>query len=98
MPGKVEIENIEEKRQQVGIDDVELRAEIRDLKVGDVVKLTFMASAGSFESVPVRITHIRGGAFRGKLGWRALTIPQGKIVEFTFTHIHSVLKKHTVHV
>src|SRR5207248_1333804 len=34
----IEIENIEEMRRQEGIDDVELRGEIRGLKVGDFVK------------------------------------------------------------
>ena len=97
MARTVEIENIEEKRRQVGIDDVELREEIRALKVGDAVKLTFMSSTGASESVPVRITRIRGTAFRGKLVKRALAIPRGTIVEFTIAHVHSLVNGQAVH-
>ena len=42
MRNPVEIENIEEMRRREGIDDVELRSEIRDLQVGDSVRLTLM--------------------------------------------------------
>ena len=50
MRDRVRIENIEEMRLHEGIDDTELRKEIRALKVGDFVKLTLLARAGSFES------------------------------------------------
>src|SRR4051794_12299675 len=63
----VEIENIEEMRRREGIEDVELREEIRGLRVGDIVKLTFLTGSHSFETLLVRITSIRGAAFRGKL-------------------------------
>jgi len=89
----IEIEDIEQIRQQEGIDDVELRAAIRRLKVGDCVRLTFMADARRPETVPVRITHIRPGlTFRGKLVKRALKMPLGTIVEFTWDHVHSVVE------
>ncbi|HMF11752.1 MAG TPA: hypothetical protein VKE94_05580 [Gemmataceae bacterium] len=41
----VEIENIEARRHQVGIDDVVLREDIRGLAVGDLVKFTLPAAA-----------------------------------------------------
>src|SRR5438445_738788 len=63
----VEIEDIEQRRLRAGIDDVELRSEVRGLHVGDVVKLTFLAGTTSFETLAVRITSISGLAFRGKL-------------------------------
>src|SRR5258708_6931518 len=36
----IELENIEDMRREAGIDDVELREEIRGLRVGDSVRLT----------------------------------------------------------
>src|SRR5438477_584590 len=53
-----QIENIEELRRREGIDDVELREEVRGLGVGDVVMLTFLTGTNSFagETLPVRIT------------------------------------------
>ena len=88
---RVEIENIEEMRRQQGIDDVELAEAIRHLKVGDIVNLTFLTKARSFDTAPVRITQISGMAFRGKLVKPASALGQGKIVEFTVSHIHSVV-------
>lgn len=94
----VEIENIEEMRRVEGIDDVDLRVEIRALKAGDFVNLTFVSSTRSFETLQVRITSIRGGAFRGKLvagprcaGLRPLGA--GAPVMFTTAHIHSLFKR-----
>ncbi len=93
MTNTVEIEDIEQMRLEQGINDVELRAEIRRLSVGDVVRLTFRASAHSAQTVPVRITRIRQEmTFRGKLTQRALKVPPGTTVEFTRTHVHSVVK------
>src|SRR5258708_5853692 len=68
MSQRVQFENIEEMRRTAGIDDVELREAIRQLQVGDSVKLTLLI-AGSFpgEPVIVRITSINGNQFRGKL-------------------------------
>ena len=55
----IEIEDIEGMRRLAGIDDVELRSEIRSLRLGDMVKLTFWAGPSS-ECLFVRITRIRG--------------------------------------
>jgi hypothetical protein len=98
MQTTVEIENIEEIRRQEGIDDVDLRMEIRSLKVGDFVKLTFLTSATAFETLVVRITSIRGSAFRGKLVKRGSPGSRSKLeagasVAFTTAHIHSLLKR-----
>ena len=72
MAKPVEIENIEEMRRRVGIDDVELRQAIRGLRIGDYVKLTLRTGATSSagEVFLVRITRIRGPEFRGKLADR----------------------------
>jgi len=65
----VELENIEALRLSQDIDDVELRAEVRALRAGDAVKLTFLnakkASAG--ETLLVRIDRTDGRAFHGTL-------------------------------
>ena len=65
----VVIEDIEEMRRREGIDDVELRQAIRGLRAGDCVRLTALTG----DRVPVgkpllvRITSIRGTAFRGRI-------------------------------
>ena len=92
-----DIENIEELRRQQGIDDVELRVGIRGLSAGDCVNLSFMTSATTFETLAVRITSIRGTAFRGKLAAtpasKALShLRVGSALTFTQTHIHSIHK------
>lgn len=94
----VEIENIEEMRLQAGIEDVELRQDIRKLAIGDFVVLTLLSGDGSraSETWEVRITAIRGSAFRGKLA--RPTSPglarqrAGARIEFRATHIHSLPK------
>jgi len=91
MDKRIEIENIEEMRRQQGIEDVELAEEIRGLKVGHVVLLTFLSSARCFEMVPVRITQKNGIAFHGKLVRASSIFGRGKKVEFTIAHIHSVI-------
>ena len=101
MPNTVEIENIEEMRRQEGIDDVELRIEIRSLHAGDFVKLTFLIGTTSFETLLVRITSIRGSAFRGKLVTRPTSsglskLEAGAPIVFTTAHIHSLLKKQEI--
>jgi hypothetical protein len=93
----VEIEDIEQRRLQAGIDDVELRSEIRRLRVGDVVYVTFLTGPTAFEMLPVRVTSIRGAAFRGKLadspGSPALSrLRAGSPLAFTAAHIHSLLR------
>ena len=100
MRNPVRIEDIEGMRRQAGIDDVELREEVRRLEIGDLVKLTFLTSINSFggETLVVRVTQIHGRTFRGKLlnrpvsaGLRALRA--GSSVGFTAAHIHSVAGK-----
>lgn len=105
MGNRVEIENIEEKRRQVGIDDVVLREDIRGLDVGDVVKLTLLTGTPSFagETVSVRITSIRGPAFRGKLACKPVSpglsrLEIGSPVSFTASHIHSLARGRQIEV
>jgi hypothetical protein len=95
----IEIENIAELRRREGIDDVELGEAIRGLRAGDYVKLTFLTPNKSFagETLVVRITSIKGGAFRGKLAAAAdcADLPNlraGFPVAFTRDHIHSTVK------
>jgi hypothetical protein len=99
MQNTVAFENIEEMRRRQGIEDVELRSEIRGLAVGDFVRLTLVNSAEEFkgESLLVRITSIRGYTFRGKLANEpaarcATELHLGSPVVFTTAHIHSVPK------
>ncbi|MCI0378810.1 MAG: hypothetical protein L0215_14475 [Gemmataceae bacterium] len=94
----LKIENIEEMRRQEGIDDAELRVEIGRLKVGDFVKLTLLTGTTSFETLLVRITSIRGSAFRGKLASQQTSKGLAKLRDrpafaFTTAHIHSIPKK-----
>jgi hypothetical protein len=100
----VEIENIEEMRLRAGIDDVELRQEIRGLRIGDFVKLTLLTGAKSMtgETVFVQITSIRGNEFRGKLAKKPASaglskLPVGLSVAFTNAHIHSLPKEQPAH-
>jgi hypothetical protein len=100
----VEIENIEGRRLQVGIDDVELREEIRGLHVGDSVNLTFLPGAGPFgdETLLVRITRIRGPAFRSTVATKPASVGLSKLwvgstVPFTATHIHSLQRGRSKH-
>jgi hypothetical protein len=104
MRHRVMIEDIEEMRRRQGIDDVELREEICGLEIGDFVKLTLLSGTGPFagETLLVRITSIKGDAFRGKLAQRpALTslsdLRAGSAVAFTKAHIHSVPKGQPPH-
>jgi hypothetical protein len=97
MSQRVEFENIEEMRCAAGIDDVELRHAIRDLQVGDLVKLTLRGSEGSFpgEILLIRITSIKGDVFRGKLaqdkrGARRAGVTEGTLLAFTREQIHSI--------
>jgi len=99
MDKPLEIENIEQRRCSLGIEDVELREAIRGLRVGDYVRLTILtggkSSAG--ETLLVRITRITGSEFRGKLadGLPSLDLPglrAGAGLAFTANHIHSLPK------
>ena len=103
MGKRVEIENIEERRREVGIDDVVLREDIRGLAIGDLVRLTLLTDTASFagETVLVRITSIRGPAFRGKLVGKPTSISLSRLgvgspVAFTAAHIHSLARGRTM--
>ena len=94
------IQNIEEMRREEGIDDPELRLQIGALKRGDCVKLTFLASQRSptGETLPVRITSMRKGIFRGKLMRPPMAVglvelAAGTVIVFTAAHIHSLSSK-----
>src|SRR5579875_4060383 len=67
MRASIEIENIDELRLCNGIDDIELHEEIKHLRVGDHVLLTFLSGANLRTTLPVRITRIRARQFRGRL-------------------------------
>ena len=101
MPKSVEIENIEELRRREGIVDVELRDEIGGLQIGDFVKVTLLTGARSCgETVSVRITGIRGNAFRGKVATRPAGLSKlriGSFIAFTRAHIHSTQKGELTH-
>jgi len=93
------VQNIEQMRQREGIDDVELRREIRTMKIGDCVRLTLVSElkhAGS-ETVVVRITKIDGANFRGSLLSKPTTkglnsLPADLSLDFKGEHIHSLEK------
>src|SRR5947199_2573340 len=100
MPSGVQIENIEAMRRREGIDDVELRDEIRGLEAGDLVMLTFLTGLRSpaGETLLVRITRIIDGVFHGKVASRpaALGLSDlriGSAVNFMPAHIHSIPRK-----
>jgi len=96
MSQRVQFENIEEMRQNAGIDDIELRDAIRRLQVGDWVKLTVSIN-GSFPGDPlfIRITSIKGNLFRGKLAQpgraaRRAKLTTESVLTFTGEQIHSI--------
>jgi hypothetical protein len=98
MRNKVAIENIDEMRRRAGIDDVELQESIRHLKVGDAIKLTLVSRSGTSETLSVRITRIKGTAFRGKLTRKPVLVSlsclrAGSFVVFSTAHIHSIAIK-----
>ncbi len=91
------IENIDELRRCNGIDDVELHEDIDRLRVGDHVLLTFLSGANLRTTLPVRITRIRAGRFRGRLAgplarpaW--LGLRPNALVDFTAGQIHSIAR------
>src|SRR5689334_17596609 len=100
----VQIENIEAMRLREGIDDVELREDVRALAVGDLVRLTFVPRDKSFagETLVVRITAVSGASFRGKLAGRPASkglseLRVGAPLAFTAAHIHSLPKGRPAH-
>jgi hypothetical protein len=101
MLGTIEIENIDDLRQREGIDDIELHEDIGRLRVGDHVHLTFLSGASLRETLPVRITRIRAGQFRGRLAGRAarpklLGLTPDALVAFNAGQIHSIARRPTV--
>jgi hypothetical protein len=97
MPTMIEIENIEQMRQREGIDDVELRRDIRGLGAGDIIRLTLLGGANRCETVAVRITAVRRGVFNGELattptGAGLSDLHAGTALTFTAAHIHSLAK------
>src|SRR5437764_13666100 len=102
MRDAVRIEEIEEMRCQQGIDDGELREQIRGLVVGSLVKLTLLSGAEPFTGrvVLVRITSIRGWSLRGKVLRESGStgdprgtpgdLPGGALLSFTTAHIHPI--------
>ena len=104
MRNPIVVEDIEGMRRRQGIDDVELREEIRGLTIGDFVKLTLLTRRGSCtgETLSVRITRIKGSLFFGELAVRPtfnglMKLRVGSPVRFTTDHIHSVPKRQTKH-
>jgi len=98
MQATIEIENIEEMRRVEGIEDDELRIEIRDLRVGHLIKLTLLVGHSTAETLLVKITRIRGLAFRGKLTSKPLSrslseLDIGHALVFSSAHIHSIPKR-----
>jgi hypothetical protein len=95
------IEDIQAARLSAGIEDVQLAAQIRRLRAGDAVKLTFLPHADAFPgiTVVVRITSIDGPVFRGKLmsrpgRSRLPALRPGRALTFTASQIHSISSKH----
>jgi hypothetical protein len=96
----VEIEDIDRLRRRAGIEDTQLHDEIRLLRIGDTVNLTFLKDAvsGAGETLAVRITFIRSGCFRGNLASEPRStylsaLQPGCTVIFKTTHIHSIPKR-----
>ncbi len=97
MRAAIDLENIDELRQSHGIDDVELHEAIARLRVGDHVFLTFLSGTHLRATLPVRITRIRAGQFRGRLvGTIArpelLGLRPNILVTFTAAQIHSIAR------
>lgn len=93
----IEIEDIESLRLREGIDDVELREEVRGLRIGDLVRLTLLAGeeVQTSETVVVRLTYVRDRSFRGELANRPTSsrfarLRAGSSVAFAAVHIHSI--------
>jgi hypothetical protein len=100
MRNSIVVEDIQGMRLREGIDDAELREEICGLAIGDFVKLTLLTGTGPYagETLPVRITRIRGSLFCGVLAERPTCrglskLRAGSPVRFTTAHIHSVRKR-----
>lgn len=93
----IDIENIDELRRREGIDDVELHEDIGRLRVGDRVLLTFLSGTSLRATLPVRITRIRAGQYRGRLIGtigrpELLGLRPNILVTFTAAQIHSIAR------
>jgi hypothetical protein len=103
MEHAVLIEDIAGRRRREGIDDPDLRDDIRGLAVGDLVRLTLRAEeAHTGETVVVRITEIGTAGFRGALAGRPASktlaaLGAGFAFAFTADHIHSLAHGKTAH-
>lgn len=104
MEVQMRIENIEAMRRRQGIDDVELRAAVRGLGVGDSVRLTIFAGEASAagETVVVQITAVDGPRFQGTLAARPVLkalagLEAGQPLAFTAQSIHSVVHERSTH-
>ena len=100
MRNSIVVEDIDSMRRRQGINDVELQEEIRELRIGDFVKLTLLTRTGSRagETLLVRITRIRSAQFCGALAVRPTfaglsKLRLGSSIRFTTAHIHSVVKR-----
>lgn len=94
---RLQIQDIEDMRRRVGIDDADLREAIRGLRAGALVRLTLLAGVPGAvgETLLVRITSLREGTFRGKLASRPASaglsgLRVGRRLAFTASHIHSL--------
>lgn len=97
MLAAIDIENIDELRQCAGIDDVELHEDIGRLQVDDRVFLTFLSGTSLRATLPVRITSIRAGRFRGRLAGtiarpELLGLRPNILVTFSAGQIHSIVR------
>ncbi len=99
MSDAVAVEDIRRMRRERGIKDPQLLRDIRALRVGDLIRLTLLARPEPFsgETLPVRITSIRGRRFRGELARGPATqalagLRAGSPLAFGAQHIHSVAK------
>ena len=97
----ITIENIDEMRRCEGIDDVELRAAIGRLRVGDHVRLTFLTGPSFQETLPVRITRIQGSQFHGRLAHlparpHHFPLQADAHITFTVAQIHSIGALHSL--
>ena len=90
------IEDIGGMREREGIDDVDLRDDIRGLGVGDLVRLTLKTDQSpTGETVVVRFTGVSGAVFRGALADKPVSkclanLGVGFALSFTAAHIHSL--------
>jgi hypothetical protein len=91
------LEDIEALRLRQGIDDVELREEVRRLGPGACVRVTFLGTLRPNETLMVRITRVTGAEFQGKLLQQPSRdvergLHPGVTVRFRDVHIHSVVR------